>query len=182
MKPAPHRVPIPVDQDGVPKEIPDETPMGNENRPKRKEVDWWANTTFNMKRFNTLEWHEEKLAGWEKNPAPYPKVQRPIPEPRFGMTLEKFLKKIGRMSDQYLPLFRDWDHFWSCKSEQFKILGITTIADRKYILRQMNYYRLGQEPRFIPLRSKAKKNRNLPWRLALITQKEKRIELGLDDE
>src|SRR5690348_4581730 len=32
----PHRVPQKLDQDGVPVVPPDETPVGNENRPKRR--------------------------------------------------------------------------------------------------------------------------------------------------
>ncbi|CAD6587293.1 MAG: hypothetical protein CYPHOPRED_003857 [Cyphobasidiales sp. Tagirdzhanova-0007] len=42
-----------------------------------------------------------------------------------------------------------WEDLWSKDSEAFKKIGISAPKERKYILRQMNYYRLGREIREI---------------------------------
>jgi hypothetical protein len=64
------------------------------------------------------------------------------------MTVELFLKKIGRMCDQYAALFTSWDHFWQCDSRNMKTLGVA-LRDRKYILNWMSKYKNGMLQTFI---------------------------------
>eukprot|EP01126_Amoeba_proteus_P033098 TRINITY_DN323_c0_g1_i2.p1 TRINITY_DN323_c0_g1~~TRINITY_DN323_c0_g1_i2.p1 ORF type:complete len:209 (+),score=27.84 TRINITY_DN323_c0_g1_i2:84-710(+) len=166
----------PVDQEGVPLDFPDETPVGPDPRPKTNRAVYSDALSDSLRRCSTLRWFEQD----PENARVFPRPHRPVvPEARAGMTLKLFLKKIGRDSDKHTSLFTSWEHFFSCRTEQLKKLGIP-IRERKYLLRWMEYYRQGWEPRLIPLRSKAKKNANLEWRHKLITQKEKRKQLGLD--
>lgn len=58
------------------------------------------------------------------------------------MTVELFLKKIGRMCDQHKDLFTSWEHFWGCDGRELKKLGVP-LRDRKYILNWMSKYRNG---------------------------------------
>jgi len=167
-----------IDDDGVPLHPADYTPIGNKNRPKRQKVEQFHAVATQMKKYNTLERASER-ADREPKKVVAPKYVREVPVARKGMTVELFLKRIGRMNDKYTDKFTSWEHFWSHDGRMLKKAGVD-LRDRKYILNWMSKYRNGMEPFFVRLPSKAKKNAELEWRLALITQKEKRIELGLD--
>lgn len=97
------------------------------------------------------------------------------------MTVEKFLKTIGRGCGEYVEKFESWDQLFTSKSRALKELGIPSRA-RKWILHWTERYRQGDDPWYIPLRSKSAKNdyEKLEWRKALVTQKERREEWGLD--
>lgn len=98
------------------------------------------------------------------------------------MTVEKFLKTIGRGCEDYIDKIETWENLFTFKSRKLKELGIPT-RQRKWILNWCERYRQGYDPWYIPLRSKASKNsyEKLEWRKKLVTQKELREEWGLDD-
>ncbi|KAK9893754.1 hypothetical protein P389DRAFT_174601 [Cystobasidium minutum MCA 4210] len=77
--------------------------------------------------------------------------QRSIPHPRDDInTPADFLKRIGRSMEQHeSKLGEDWESLWKKDTERLKAAGITAPKERKYILRQMNYYRRGRPIREI---------------------------------
>jgi len=109
-----------------------------------------------------------------------PRIEPVVPEPRNGMTLDKFLKSIGRECEQHVGKFKSWQHLFATKGKQMKGLGIG-LADRKYILRWLEKYRQGLEPKFEPFKSRSHRHDNLEWRLRLITQKDLRKQYRLDE-
>jgi hypothetical protein len=171
-----------LDQDGVPIVPFDDTPHDLTNRPKRHEPKWHRNTTANMKEFNTYELlttpkTDKGLLSLRKPPTP--KIKGIVPESRNAMTVELLLKKIGRDCVQHLKHFNSWDALFQARGPDMKRLEIP-LKDRKYILAWLERYRQGVDPYFMPLHSKSHKNKSLEWRHKLITQKAKRIELGLE--
>lgn len=110
----PHRQPPKVDRDGIPVEAPDDTPIGPENRPKRRknaslsfgisnlffseEVDWHHKLTKSMKEYNILKWQEPTHHKWELKLHPSPKIPPIIPEAR-SMCFPCFLPEM------FFPLF-----------------------------------------------------------------------------
>lgn len=87
------------------------------------------------------------------------------------MTVEKFLKTIGRGCEEHIDKIPDWWSLFNWKSEKLKEVGIP-IRQRKWILYWVERYRQGFDPYYIPLRSHAKKNSpaKLAWRAKLIEQ------------
>lgn len=58
--------------------------------------------------------------------------------------------------DQHESKFgEDWANLWTKRTEELKEAGITAPKDRKYILRQMNYYRQGRP--IVEIKAKPKK-------------------------
>lgn len=96
------------------------------------------------------------------------------------MTVEKFLKTIGRGCEDYAEKFEgSWEKLFSSRTHQLRKMEIP-LKQRKWILFWTERYRNGIDPWYIPLRSRTKRNNKLEWRWKLITQKERRAELGLD--
>jgi len=81
---------------------------------------------------------------------------------RNGMTVEKFLKTIGRGCDAYIKSFDSWDDFASSRGREMKEKEIP-IKQRKWMMRWLEKYRQGEEPRFVKFTSKAHKNQSLDW-------------------
>jgi len=167
--------------DGVPLEEPDDTPHDGTNRPKRKEARYQKTLDKTMKMYNT--WEVVKQPPRESkdyaHPPAVPRIEPVIPEPRNGMTVERFLKTIGRDCPKYIENFTSWQNLFSTKGRKMKELGIDLLT-RKYLLRWLEKYRQGVEPKYEPLKSRAHKHRNLQWRLELITQKDLRKQYGLE--
>jgi len=91
----------------------------------------------------------------------------PVPAPRDGMTLEKFLKTIARDAPKYQETIGTWENLFNWRGEDFRKHKIP-IKTRRWIMRWTEHYRQGIEPKYVPIRSKAQKNRNkynLPKRL-----------------
>lgn len=97
------------------------------------------------------------------------------------MTVEKFLKTIGRGCEDHVDKFKSWDSLFLTKSRGLKAMGIPT-RQRKWILNWTERYRQGYDPWYIALRSKSASNEyeKREWRKKLVTQKEKRKEWGLE--
>lgn len=96
-----------------------------------------------------------------------------------GMTVEKFLKTIGRGCDELVEKFDSWEKLFSTRTHKLREMEVP-LKQRKWILFWTERYRNGIDPWYIPLRSRTKRNNKLTWRHKLITQKERRAELGLD--
>jgi hypothetical protein len=96
---------------------------------------------------------------------PESRPKRPVPPPRNGMTVEKFLKTIGRGCEEYIDKL-DWEKLFTSTGFKLKQLGIP-IRQRKWILLWVEKYRQGIDPWYVPLRSKSKRNMKLEWRQKL---------------
>jgi len=171
-----------VDHDGVPIEAADDKPHDMTSRPKRKEPQWHQYTAMNMDRYSTIE--ELRRVRTDGGLAlrrvpPKPKVKGYVPEPRHGMTVELFLKRIGRDCDKHVALFKSWEHLYASRGADLKERQVP-LQDRKYILAWLERYRQGREPHLMSLSMKSKSNAALEWRQKLITQKAKLVELGLE--
>jgi len=97
------------------------------------------------------------------------------------MTVEKFLNTIGRGCEVHISKFETWEKLFSTRGRGLKELGIP-LRDRKYMLNWIEKYRQGWEPRYVRFHSRTTRNKNIEWRWKLFTQKEKRIEYGLDQQ
>lgn len=62
-----------------------------------------------------------------------------------GLTVETFLKKIGKECDEYVDKFESWEELFTMKSEMMKKREIPCVQ-RKWILHWVNRYRLGDTP------------------------------------
>jgi len=80
-----------------------------------------------------------------------------IVPPRYGMTVELFLKKIGKECSQHLDKFPNWEALMTSSLVDLRGLGIP-IRQRKWIYRWVHKYKLGLEPSHIPCKSIARRN------------------------
>eukprot|EP01128_Nolandella_sp_AFSM9_P007347 TRINITY_DN399_c1_g1_i1.p1 TRINITY_DN399_c1_g1~~TRINITY_DN399_c1_g1_i1.p1 ORF type:complete len:243 (-),score=63.65 TRINITY_DN399_c1_g1_i1:144-818(-) len=171
------------DADGVPVRPHDYTSHDNTNRPKRDEMQFYQNSNKRMKQFNTWELFNQvdETKGVKLNPpSPIPRLYGVVPEPRNGMTMEKFLKAIGRdIWTNYEETFTSWEHLFRSRGNEMKKLEVA-VRDRKYILAWTERYRQGIDPYFMPLKSKSKRNSEIEWKMERITQKALREEYGLE--
>ena len=160
---------------GVPTRPANEEPWDYMNRPKRRQgqLSRRLEKLIQLNDYYTI-FHPEVAE-------PTPKPPLVAPEARDGMTVEKFLKTIGRGCGEYVDKFETWEKLFTTKSRALKDMGIP-LRPRKWILHWTERYRQGDDPWYIPLRSKAAKNdyEKLEWRKKLVTQKERREEWGLD--
>lgn len=80
------------------------------------------------------------------NPEFPPRRKRPVPEPTTDIPdVQTFLNKIGRDTAQYGESIyeNDWNKLFSYNGKQLKKLNVP-IPARKYILRHVEYFRLGE--------------------------------------
>eukprot|EP01092_Planopodium_desertum_P012795 TRINITY_DN6074_c0_g2_i2.p1 TRINITY_DN6074_c0_g2~~TRINITY_DN6074_c0_g2_i2.p1 ORF type:complete len:209 (+),score=8.66 TRINITY_DN6074_c0_g2_i2:70-627(+) len=84
----------------------------------------------------------------------------PVPEPRDGMTLEKFLKTIGRGAEEHVEKIQTWENLFNWRGKQFRRAEIP-IKVRKWIMRWTEHYRQGREPKYVPIHSQSQKYRAL---------------------
>jgi hypothetical protein len=114
----------------------------------------------------------------QRKPAPI-RPKEDLPPARGDMTVEKFLKAIGRGCAEYTDKFESWEQLMGADRWALKNAGIP-IRQRKWIRNWVEKYKRGVEPYFVPIHSQTKRNTRLEWRQNLITQKAKRRELGLE--
>jgi len=96
---------------------------------------------------------------WTHPPVYIPKNKRKtVPTPRYGITKEIFLYKIGKNCYEYKDKFESWDKVFTLNSKQMKKLGIPT-KQRRWILRWTEKYRQGVEPYSIRFKSISTKNK-----------------------
>jgi uncharacterized protein YdiU (UPF0061 family) len=96
--------------------------------------------TLSIKRFYNAEVEEEKPKAIR--PTYHPSV---IPRRRHGMTVETFLTAIGKSCVDYKDTFETWEDLFTMKSEIMKLKDIP-VTNRKWILRWVQRYRLGETP------------------------------------
>jgi len=84
----------------------------------------------------------------------------PVVPPRSGITVELFLKKIGKDCAKYAPKFKSWEELMSFKTLELKKLEIA-VSQRRWILHWVHKYKLGEDPFSIRFKSKARKNREI---------------------
>lgn len=82
-----------------------------------------------------------------------------VPEPRFGITKDIFLYKIGKDSYEQKDKFESWEKLFSLSSYEMKKLGVP-IPQRKWILNWTEKYRAGIEPYSIRLKSRSVKHKS----------------------
>eukprot|EP01116_Phalansterium_solitarium_P001873 TRINITY_DN11706_c0_g1_i1.p1 TRINITY_DN11706_c0_g1~~TRINITY_DN11706_c0_g1_i1.p1 ORF type:complete len:237 (+),score=23.96 TRINITY_DN11706_c0_g1_i1:93-803(+) len=93
-----------------------------------------------------------------EHPLPAESFPSMIPPPRGGMTVELFLKRIGKDCGQYADKYNSWEELFTFKRRQLKNLEIP-VQQRRWILRWVHKYKLGVEPYAIPFKSKANKHK-----------------------
>eukprot|EP00026_Physarum_polycephalum_P015569 Phypoly_transcript_16282.p1 GENE.Phypoly_transcript_16282~~Phypoly_transcript_16282.p1 ORF type:complete len:225 (+),score=24.19 Phypoly_transcript_16282:70-675(+) len=96
--------------------------------------------------------------------APLKRWVEGVVPPRDGMTVELFLKTLGRGCDEYIEFFPSWDHLFLMKGRDMKMLGIP-IHQRRWILRWVEAYRCGRDPVYIN-KHKSKTKRNIKLKKA----------------
>jgi hypothetical protein len=81
-------------------------------------------------------------------------------EARFFLCsqVERFLKTIGRGTDELAPKFATWDELVQSDGAGLKKKGVA-VRKRRWILNWVEKYRQGVDPYHIPLMSRAKKNK-----------------------
>ena len=78
-----------------------------------------------------------------------------------GMTVEKFLKIIGRDCHNHAKIFKSWDDLMLMKTRDLKKAGVA-LKQRKWILRWVEKYKQGLEPKHVSkIRSDVRKNKDL---------------------
>lgn len=87
------------------------------------------------------------------------KVERPVVPARGDMTVEKFLKTLGRGIEEHVGKIPTWDDLMKMRSEDLKTAGISVPKQRRYILKWVENYRHGVDPRHLPIMSRSKKNK-----------------------
>jgi len=83
-----------------------------------------------------------------------------VPEPRWGITIQIFLEKIGKGCAEYVDKFESWEELMTLPSKTLKKRGIPT-KPRRWILRWRNKYKCGEEPYQIRFKNKGKKKNKL---------------------
>jgi len=81
-----------------------------------------------------------------------------LPEPRFGITKEIFLQKIGKGCSEYADKFQSWEELMTLKGQTLKKREIPVKA-RRWILNWVEKYKQGEEPRGVRFASIAEKNK-----------------------
>ena len=104
------------------------------------------------------------------------KYKRPPTEPRGDMTVEKFLKTIGRGCEDHLDDFEDWSDLMTARGFALKQRGIP-VRQRRWILRWVEHYKQGRDPVHIPLVSRAKKNKFLSRKKPKTVAEKRRIDV-----
>ncbi|KAL9650760.1 hypothetical protein ABK040_001812 [Willaertia magna] len=105
-----------------------------------------------QKRFYSAEEEEEedeetKLRRKLAN-LPKPKIDPlVIPRRRRGLTVETFLKAIGKGCEEHVDKFTSWDDLFLSKSQKLKKKEIP-VAQRRWILKWLEKYRQGETPGF----------------------------------
>jgi len=104
-----------------------------------------------QKRFYSEEVEEEdeetKLRRQLEN-LPKPKMDPLIiPRRRRGITVESFLKNIGKGCEEHVDKFKSWEDLFSSKSLKLKLKEIP-VAQRRWILKWLERYRKGEVPGF----------------------------------
>ena len=92
---------------------------------------------------------------------------------RGDMTVEGFLKKIGRGAEEHVGKFETFEALTVSSSESLKKLGIP-VRRRRWILSWIEHYRQGIDPYPIPLNSRSKKNKFLSRRKPKTAEQKKR--------
>eukprot|EP01122_Echinamoeba_exundans_P009626 TRINITY_DN3448_c0_g1_i1.p1 TRINITY_DN3448_c0_g1~~TRINITY_DN3448_c0_g1_i1.p1 ORF type:complete len:204 (+),score=37.87 TRINITY_DN3448_c0_g1_i1:112-723(+) len=155
-------------------ELPDQTPFDKDHRPRRIRGQLMSRLS---KMINETDFYTLTRVGKKEIRPPRPVD---VPEPRNGMTVEKFLNTIGRGCENYAEKFEgNWEKLFSSRTHDLRAMEIP-LKQRKWIFLWTERYRNGIDPWYIPLHSRTKRNNKLEWRWKLITQKERRAELGLD--
>jgi hypothetical protein len=91
---------------------------------------------------------------------PRHKKTKTIPPPRYGITKDIFLYKIGKSCEEYKDKFESWEKLFSLKSKEMRGLGIPA-KQRKWILNWTEKYRQGIEPYAIRFKSRSVKYKAL---------------------
>jgi len=81
-----------------------------------------------------------------------------LPAPRYGITKDIFLQRIGKGCAEYAEKITSWEELMTIKSRKLKEREIPTKA-RRWILGWVEKYKQGQEPYSIRFKSKCKKNK-----------------------
>jgi len=111
------------DIDNIPKETPDLTPHDLTNRPKRLEPKIYYKLERLFEKVD-YEWLTKiPPKGLPRLDLPESRPKRPVPPPRNGMTVEKFLKTIGRGCEEYIDKL-DWEKLFTSTGFKLKQLGI----------------------------------------------------------
>jgi hypothetical protein len=92
---------------------------------------------------------------------------------RGDMTVETFLKTIGRGAEEHAGKFATFEALTVSSSETLKKLGVP-VRRRRWILTWIEHYRQGVDPYFIPLNSRSKKNKFLSRRKPKTAAQKKR--------
>lgn len=116
----------------------------------------------------------------KKGPKTIEQYSRPIPPPRCklikwialfeeidcanffsdGMTLPLFLKLIGKNAVEVVgDKIKTWEELFTLRRRELKTLGIP-VKQRRHILKWVELYRMGEEPRSFRMKSIAKKRKN----------------------
>ncbi|KAF0984434.1 hypothetical protein FDP41_000333 [Naegleria fowleri] len=70
-----------------------------------------------------------------------------IPRRRRGITMESFLKNIGKGCEEHIDKFKSWEDLFTSKSLKLKAKEIP-VAQRRWILKWLERYRKGEVPGF----------------------------------
>ncbi|KAG2387090.1 hypothetical protein C9374_002125 [Naegleria lovaniensis] len=70
-----------------------------------------------------------------------------IPRRRRGITLESFLKNIGKGCEEHIDKFKSWEDLFTSKTLKLKAKEIP-VAQRRWILKWLERYRKGEVPGF----------------------------------
>jgi hypothetical protein len=84
-----------------------------------------------------------------------------IPAPRYGITVETFLQKIGKDCAQYADKFKSWEELMSISSIKMKTEKQIPCYQRKWILYSVGKYKIGFEPVSVKFKSIGNRNKLL---------------------
>jgi len=168
-----------MDEDGVPLKLNEFLPHNFRNKDKHPEISLGTRSINTLKKFRNFEKYYKIHAEAEETQYPYKNPAPVVCPPRNGMTVDKFLKSIGRDCHQYTSKFKNWNEFITSTGYKLKEKEIPT-RSRKYILDCLEKYRQGKEPETLFFTSKTRRNSKLEWRTKLYTQKELREKYELD--
>ncbi|EFC48938.1 predicted protein [Naegleria gruberi] len=68
-----------------------------------------------------------------------------VPRRRRGITVESFLKNIGKGCEEHVDKFTSWEDLFTSKSLKLKVKEIP-VAQRRWILKWLERYRKGEVP------------------------------------
>jgi len=87
-----------------------------------------------------------------------PKPAEDCPAPRYGITKDIFIQKIGKGCAEYASKIETWEELMTMRTIQMKKREIP-VKQRKWIRRWADKYKHGIEPYAIKFKSKGKKNK-----------------------